>query len=166
MSTGLIIAIVVVVLLLLLALVVLLPRARARKRERELQHRRGEVAEAHRDRAERRSARADEAEQVAARERAEADLHETRARMHERGLADDDLDAERERVVQGGSGNAGDRDRSSTDADAGDRDRSYDRGDSDSGDAGEFERGRAVGHDEAEGGAQRFERGTTRDERT
>jgi hypothetical protein len=60
--------------------------------------RRDQVASAHRERADDRSARADYAEQQAARERAEAELHETRARMHERGLADDELDAERERL--------------------------------------------------------------------
>src|SRR3954464_3085118 len=32
------------------------------------------------------------------RERAEADGHEARARLHERGLADDELDTERERL--------------------------------------------------------------------
>ena len=36
-----------------------------------------------------------------ARERAEAELHETRARMHERGLADDELEGERERLDDG-----------------------------------------------------------------
>ena len=75
-----------------------MPRARARAREREIVRRRDEVATAHRAHAEDRAARADYAEQQAARERAEAELHETRARMHERGLADDELDAERERL--------------------------------------------------------------------
>jgi hypothetical protein len=91
MSTGAIIAIVVVVLIVL-ALIALLPRMRAKSRERELNRRRGEVADTHREHASARVARAEEAEQIAARERAEAELHETRARMHERGLADDELE--------------------------------------------------------------------------
>ena len=95
MSTGLI---VVIVALVILVFAVAMPRARARARERELVRRRDEVATAHRAHAEDRQARADYAEQQAARERAEADLHETRARLHERGLADDELDAERERL--------------------------------------------------------------------
>ena len=94
MSTGVIIAIVVVVLIVL-ALIALLPRMRAKSRERELVRRRTEVADTHREHASAREARAEEAEQIAARERAEAELHETRARMHERGLADDELDRER-----------------------------------------------------------------------
>lgn len=102
MSTGLIVAIVVIVALAVLLFAVLMPRARARARERELVRRRDEVASAHRAHAEDRQARAEYAEQQAARERAEADLHETRARLHERGLADDELDAERERLGTGG----------------------------------------------------------------
>jgi hypothetical protein len=50
------------------------------------------VADGHRERASHRVARAEEAEQIAARERAEAELHEARARLHEHGLADDELD--------------------------------------------------------------------------
>jgi predicted Holliday junction resolvase-like endonuclease len=92
MSTGAIIAIVVVVLILLALIALLLPRMRAKSRERELNRRRGEVADTHREHASARVARAEEAEQIAARERAEAELHETRARMHERGLADDELE--------------------------------------------------------------------------
>jgi hypothetical protein len=75
-----------------------MPRARAKAREREIARQRDEVATAHRERAEDRAARAEYAEQQAARERAEAELHETRARMHERGLADDELDLDRERL--------------------------------------------------------------------
>jgi hypothetical protein len=89
-----------------------MPRTRAKAREREIVRRRDEVANAHRAHAEDRSARADYAEQQAARERAEAELHETRARLHERGLADDELDAERERLgtADGDSGERFDRD--------------------------------------------------------
>jgi Flp pilus assembly protein TadB len=98
MSTGLIVAIVVVVALLVLLFAFVLPRSRAKARERELNRRREEVAGAHREHAEDRAARADMAEKEAARQRAEADVHETRARLHERGMADDELDAERERL--------------------------------------------------------------------
>jgi uncharacterized protein HemX len=96
--TGLIIAIVVIAIIAVVVFAFLMPRARAKAREREIARQRDEVATAHRERAEDRAARADYAEQQAARERAEAELHETRARMHERGLADDELDAERERL--------------------------------------------------------------------
>jgi predicted Holliday junction resolvase-like endonuclease len=100
MSTGVIIAIVVVVLIVL-AILVLMPRMRAKSREREIARRRTEVADTHREHASARSARAEEAEQIAARERAEAELHETRARMHERGLADDELEDEHARRGEG-----------------------------------------------------------------
>jgi hypothetical protein len=96
MSIAVIIAIVVVVLVALA--LIALPRMRAQARERDLVRRRGEVADAHRERATDRVARAEEAEQIAARERTEAELHETRAKLHERGLADDELDTERERL--------------------------------------------------------------------
>ena len=101
MSTGVIIAIVVVALILLALFAFALPRMRARSHARELERHRGEVADAHREHASARTARAEEAEQIAARERAEAELHETRARMHERGLADDELADERERLDEG-----------------------------------------------------------------
>jgi uncharacterized membrane protein YcjF (UPF0283 family) len=103
MSTAVIIAIVVVVVvaIALIALPRMRAQARERERERELVRRRGEVAEAHRDSASERAARAEEAEQIAARERAEAELHETRAKLHERGLADDELDLERDRQNDG-----------------------------------------------------------------
>jgi hypothetical protein len=97
--TIVIIAIVVVVLIALL--LVVLPRMRANSRAREFDRHRGEVVDAHRDQASVRTARAEEAEQIAARERAEAELHETRASMHERGLADDEVEAERERLGEG-----------------------------------------------------------------
>jgi uncharacterized protein HemX len=96
--TGLIIAIVVIAIIAIALFAFVMPRARAKAREREIARQRDEVASAHRERAEDRAARADYAEQQAARERAEAELHETRARMHERGLADDELDMERERL--------------------------------------------------------------------
>src|SRR3954447_15016756 len=98
MSTGLIIAIVVVAIVLIALFAFVMPRARARAREREVMRRRDEVAVAHRERAEDRAARAEYAEQEARRERAEADLHESRARLHERGFVDDELDSERERL--------------------------------------------------------------------
>jgi hypothetical protein len=96
MSTAVIIAVIVVVVVAIA--LIALPRARAKSRERELVRRRGQMADAHRDRASHRVARAEEAEQIAARERAEAELHEARARLHEHGLADDELADERERV--------------------------------------------------------------------
>jgi Flp pilus assembly protein TadB len=99
--TGVIIAIVVVAILAVLLFAFVLPRSRAKARERETSRRRGEVAGAHRERAEERAARADVAEHQAARERAEAELHETRARLHERGMADDELDADHERLRGG-----------------------------------------------------------------
>jgi type II secretory pathway pseudopilin PulG len=77
--TGLIIAIVVIAIIAIALFAFAMPRARAKAREREVARQRGEVASAHR-------------------ERAEAELHETRARMHERGLADDELDMDRERL--------------------------------------------------------------------
>jgi hypothetical protein len=98
MSTGAIIAIIIVAIVIIAVIAIALPRVRANARERDLARRRGAIADAHRDRASNRVARAEEAEQIAARERAEAELHETRARLHERGLADDELDAEDERL--------------------------------------------------------------------
>jgi len=91
MSTGAIVAIVVLVALFVILLAAL-PRIRARREERRLENRRGQAVEAHRSEAELKAARADHAERIAQKERAEADLHESRARLHEQGLADDDLD--------------------------------------------------------------------------
>ena len=91
MSTGAIVAIVVLAVLFVILLAAL-PRIRARRQQRELEHRRGEAVDAHRSEAELKSARADHAERLAQKERAEADLHESRARLHEQGLADDELD--------------------------------------------------------------------------
>ena len=102
MSAGAIIVIVIVALLIVALFAIVMPRMRANARERELARRRDEVAGAHRDRASDRLARAEEAEHIAARERAEAELHETRARLHERGLADDELDAEHDRLGDAG----------------------------------------------------------------
>src|SRR3954470_5234932 len=107
MCTAAIIVIVIAILIVLALVLVALPRMRARKRERELENRRGEVASAHRDQAETRATRAQEAEQIAARERAEAELHESQAKLHERGLADDELDDDRSRLGVGDEGDAG-----------------------------------------------------------
>jgi uncharacterized membrane protein YcjF (UPF0283 family) len=101
MSIGAIIAIIVAAIIIIAIVAIAVPRMRANARERELARRRSAVADAHRDRASNRAARAEEAEQIAARERAEAELHETRARLHERGLADDELAAEHERLDDG-----------------------------------------------------------------
>jgi hypothetical protein len=54
---------------------------------------RGRAAEGHREFADERMERARLAENQAKRERAEAEVHQSRARMHEDGLADDELDA-------------------------------------------------------------------------
>jgi hypothetical protein len=102
MTTAIIVIVVIAILALILAMVVM-PRARARARERELENHREEVAGAHRDHAQQRLAKAEVAEHEAARERAEAELHESRARLHEQGLADDDLDTERDRLTEGGN---------------------------------------------------------------
>jgi hypothetical protein len=98
MSTGAIIAIVVVVVVVLALIAFALPRMRAKREARMLERRRGEVADAHREQASSRAARAEEAERVAEVERAEAEAHEARARLHERGLADDELEVEHERL--------------------------------------------------------------------
>jgi type II secretory pathway pseudopilin PulG len=107
-STGLIIAIVVVVLIVV-AVLALLPRMRARAEERKVEQRRGEVAGAHREEANAREQRAAEAETVAKRERAQAEVHSSEADLHERGLADDRLDEEHGRIV--GDGTDTERDR-------------------------------------------------------
>lgn len=91
MSTGAIVAIVVLVALFVILLAAL-PRIRARREDRELDHRRTEAVDAHRGEAELKSTRAEHAERIAQKERAEAELHESRARLHEQGLADDDLE--------------------------------------------------------------------------
>jgi hypothetical protein len=91
MDTGLIIAIVIVAIVLIALVAFVVPRARRKREERQLERRRGAVVDRHREVAEERQSRAELAERHAARERAEADLHEARARVHERGLADDEL---------------------------------------------------------------------------
>ena len=91
MDTGLIIAIVIAVIVLIALVAFVIPRARRKREERQLERRRGAVVDRHREVAEERQSRAELAERHAARERAEADLHEARARVHERGLADDEL---------------------------------------------------------------------------
>ena len=92
MSTGAIVVIVIAALIILAVLAFVLPRMRARSQERKLSRARGQAAEGHREIAEDRMERARLAERQAQRERAEAELHESRASMHERGLADDRLD--------------------------------------------------------------------------
>jgi hypothetical protein len=111
MEAGAIIAIVIIAVIIV-ALVVALPKiresARLRARERELGQRRERVSAEHREAAEVRDQRADEAErrarlaeQEARLERAEAELHEERAALHEEGLADHELvdDDERDRFA-------------------------------------------------------------------
>lgn len=101
MSTVLIIVIVVVVVVLVAALFGVVRGRRVaaeRRHERELTRRRERAATEHREAAELRTGRAEEADHrarvagaLAERERAEARLHEETARAHERGLADEDL---------------------------------------------------------------------------
>ena len=98
MSTVAIIVIIVVALALLAVIAIAMPRMRGRRQERMLERRRGEIADAHREQASARVARADEAERIAEHERAQAEAHEARARLHERGLADDELDRDNERL--------------------------------------------------------------------
>jgi hypothetical protein len=101
MSTGAIIAIAVAAALIILILALVMPRMRRRQEERRIEGRRQEVAGAHREEADDRMARAALAEREARRERAEAELHQSRADMHERGMADDELDDEHRRFVRG-----------------------------------------------------------------
>src|SRR3954452_3653320 len=108
MTTGAIIAIVVVALIVIALLAFMLPRMRAKaqvqKRERELQNRRERAAEEQRAEASSRERHASEAEQrarIAAKEadaeRAQAQLHQERAGLHEKGMADHELIDESER---------------------------------------------------------------------
>ena len=92
MSAGAIVAIVIAAVIIIAIFAFLLPRMRARKQERQLDKARGRAAEGHREVAEDRMERARLAERQAQRERAEAELHQSRAQMHERGLADDQLE--------------------------------------------------------------------------
>lgn len=98
MSTAAVVAVIVAVVVIVALVAVVMPRSRAKTRERQVAGQRDEVVGAHRDQAQDRIAQAEFAEQEAARERAEADLHEARAKLHERGLADDELPAERDRL--------------------------------------------------------------------
>lgn len=102
MSTVLIVVIIVVALILLAGLLFGLTRGRRvaerKRQERVLTQRREQAVSEHREAAEARSGAAEEAEHrarvagaVAERERAEARLHEERARAHEMGLNDDQL---------------------------------------------------------------------------
>ena len=104
MSTGAIIAIVVIAVVLIALVAVVLPRMRAASRERQVDRRRQEVAGAHHEVAQERLADADRAEREARAKRAEAELHESRAALHEEGLADDDLATEHQRFVREGDG--------------------------------------------------------------
>jgi ABC-type multidrug transport system fused ATPase/permease subunit len=112
MPVWAIIVIVVVGVAILLALIFALPRARekarVKKRERELGQRRDRAISEHREEADIRARHAEEAEhrariaeQQARRERAEAELRQERAALHERGMADHELigDDERERFA-------------------------------------------------------------------
>jgi flagellar biosynthesis/type III secretory pathway M-ring protein FliF/YscJ len=112
MSVLGIIVLVVVVAVIVIALFALAPRMRERSRikarERELEQRRGQMVAEQREEANRRSARAEEAErraEIAAkeaqRERAEARRHQEQAQLHEQGMADHELieDHERERFA-------------------------------------------------------------------
>jgi FtsZ-interacting cell division protein ZipA len=98
MSTWLIVVIVIAVVVIV-ALLLVMRRAAVRKRgERQLAKRRERAVTEHREAAQTRTGAAEEAEHrarlagaVAERERAEARLHEERARAHELGLADQDL---------------------------------------------------------------------------
>jgi hypothetical protein len=92
MSTGAIVAIVIIAVVLIAIFAFALPRMRARKQERQLNRARGQAAEGHREVADERMQRARLAERQAQRERAEAELHQSRAEMHEKGLADDELE--------------------------------------------------------------------------
>jgi len=93
MSKGLVIAIVVAAVIVIAILFLL---ARRRSESRLVEKRRTEAVEGHKEAAQERLARADVAEREAQRERAEAELHQARARLHEQGLADDELVAGRE----------------------------------------------------------------------
>jgi FtsZ-interacting cell division protein ZipA len=103
MSTVLVVVIVVVVVVVVIGLLLArLPKARERvrlqRRQSELSERRGQAVDDHRDEAASRERQAEVAEQrariaaqEAERERAESQLAEEKARLHERGLADHEL---------------------------------------------------------------------------
>jgi hypothetical protein len=95
-STGAIIAIVVIALIVLGVVLVALPRMKQAQEERGVQRERSEVADHHRTEAQQREARAEMAEKAAQRERAEAEMQQAKARLHDEGLADDQLPRNRE----------------------------------------------------------------------
>src|SRR5579859_2439749 len=108
MSLVAVIVIVVVVVAAIALLFAFLPRlrerSRIRARERKLGSRRETVISEHREAAEGRMRRAEEAQQrariaelEAQRERTEADLNHEKARKHEAGLADHELIDQEER---------------------------------------------------------------------
>ena len=90
MEPGIVIAIVAAAVVLV-ALLVALPRMRRAREARRVETRREEVVGRHREAADVRHARAELAEKQARHERAEAELHEAQARVHDRGLADEQL---------------------------------------------------------------------------
>jgi hypothetical protein len=112
MSVLTIVVLAVVVVALVTAVLYVMPRAWERRRlgmrERELNRRREQVVKEERAQAASRSRLADEADQrariaarEARRERADAQLSQERALLHERRMADDELvtDDERERFA-------------------------------------------------------------------
>jgi type II secretory pathway component PulM len=97
METVLIIVAVVLVVLVIAWLVMTRsPQARAKREERRLEAARGERAGRHREVASDRQLRAEAAEKEAQRARADAELHETKAKMHDEGVADHELEREPE----------------------------------------------------------------------
>jgi Flp pilus assembly protein TadB len=96
METVLIIVAIVLIVLVVAALVMRSPQVRAKREERQLQSARGERAGRHREVATDRQLRAEAAEKEAQRARAEADLHQTKAKMHDEGVADHELEREPE----------------------------------------------------------------------
>jgi F0F1-type ATP synthase membrane subunit b/b' len=89
-------AIVIIVAVIVVAgiLFLLVPRLKAGAAERQLDQRRQDEAARLREGAADRQAKADLAEREANLARAEADAQEARARVHERGLADEELDTD------------------------------------------------------------------------
>jgi len=154
-------------------------KARMQKRERELEQRRDRVAGEHREHADARQREAQQAEQKARlaqaeaeKQRAEADLHQERAKTYESGMADHELvdENERDRFAGTSAERGMDRDadgvddrhettamsrdadgeRTTTSADAieGGRERNERFGRDGTTAEGEFEHGREVGHEE------------------
>jgi FtsZ-interacting cell division protein ZipA len=164
---GTVIAIIVIAAIILIALLVALPRMRRasaerkqeqerREHEKRVERERMERAEEHRSVAQKEHSRAELAEAEAQRARAEADINAKRAELHEKGLADDELESGRQgfrdddrgadegfRRVEGGRAHE-------PVADSDTHDTRVARGDS-TGSRDEFERGREVGHEEVGG---------------